>query len=138
VSNPQRNEIIELYRASGGDISKVAKELGVRPSDIRREITPAAPVATDLIEDHHPQPARDNNGFYALGRVNLRKYIVSKRHALGLWPEADRKTLAQARQDYDAGTHVMVQGRDGSWIIQYVWKRSKPVPPINWFYGAYA
>lgn len=140
MSNPtQRSKIVELYRQFGGDIHKVARELGVRAHDIRRELTPNMPVADVVGEDEDVEgPSTGADGRLELGRASLRPFIVSYRHAHAGWPEKDRKALARARQAYDAGTHIMIQGRDGIWIIQYLWKRERVRPPINWFYGAFA
>ena len=73
-----------------------------------------------------PDAAASVNPKYAnfrFGKVRLRLFVVSMRDATascGAWPYDDRRALEAARQAYNAGTHDMVQGRDGEVIIQYL------------------
>lgn len=134
MDNPvSHSEARRLYQKYGGDLRKVAREMGVKAHELTRALTSA--VTRSEYVDDSPQPEMDRRGFPVLGPEGLRPFIVSRRHATGQWPSADRKLLLAARQKYDDGTHIMVQGRDGCWIIQYLWARQRPIAPPNWFFG---
>lgn len=130
----RKTEIQQAYRRHGGNIHAVARELGISLTECRSAF-PQTPVVVRAFPDDTPRPSLDARGHLAVGRERLRPHIVSVRHAYAGWPEDDRQALQQARQRYDAGTHIMIQGRDGQWIIQYLLKRRKPIPPFNYFYG---
>lgn len=137
MNNPQSQaNIREAYKRCGGNINLVARELGISPSEIRAAF-PTTAVVVRHFPDEGPRPQRDARGLLAVGRENLRPFIISVRHAYAAWPEEDRNVLQRARQSYDAGTHLMVQGRDGPWIIQYAWKRNRAVTPFTYFYGGF-
>lgn len=119
------------YRKHGGNLTLVAKELGIS-ADVCRQAFPQT-LAGREVED--PHPGFDKNGEPAVGRKSMRRHIISVRHCQANWPERDRAVITRSRRQYDAGTHVMTQGRDGQWIIQYAYKRRKPIAPFNYFYG---
>lgn len=122
------------YRKHGGNLSLVAKELGIS-ADACRQAFPQSPLNRD-VED--PTPGVDAQGQPAVGRKSMRRHIVSVRHCQSSWPDRDRPAITRARRQYDAGTHIMTQGRDGQWIIQYCYKRRKVIAPFNYFYGHFA
>lgn len=133
MSNPERNQQIrEAYRRHGGNIQKVARELGLTINDCRQAF-PTQPVVVRSFPDEGPRPDKKT-----VGNAHLRPFIISIRHAHAPWPEEDRQALQRAKERFDAGTHIMVQGRDGPWIIQYCWKRLKAVAPVPYFYGVFA
>lgn len=125
----------ESYTRNNGNLNLVARELGISADECRRAF-PQSAVSVREVDD--PQPGKDQHGRPNVGRKAMRDHIVSVRHALAPWPEADRSTIVRARRKYDAGTHYMATGRDGNWIILYSWKRRKAVPPRSYFYGAFA
>lgn len=136
MSNPQQTDRIrELYRKTGGDIRKVAKELGLKLHDVSRAINAGVAVIRSEVQDETQRPTRNEKGQPMLGNPNLRPFIVSYRHCMGQWPNEDRKAIVTARKQYDAGTHIVTQGRDGAWIVLYCWRRERPIPPLNYFYG---
>ena len=66
---------------------------------------------------------------FAVGRQELRKYIVAVKNASSVWPLRFRLAIDRAIRLYSDGTHEMCQGREGSLIIQYLIPRKRPVPP---------
>ena len=74
------------------------------------------------------------NAIPELGRPSLQQFIVAYRHAERGWPKQFDDELDYARQRYDAGTHIMCQGRDGDYIIQYLIPRTGKPKPHNWFH----
>lgn len=134
MDNPQRNnDIRESYRRHGGNLSKVAKELNLTLNACRQAFPTTPVVMVKPFDDDVLQPDRNT-----LGRPHLREFIVSVRHCHTNWPEEDRAALQKARQHFDAGTHQMVQGRDGQWIIQYCWPKTQPTTPDPYFYGVFS
>lgn len=71
-----------------------------------------------------------------VGRPSFRPFIVATRPLTGAWPYEASKVIEKAREGYDAGTHMMCQGRDNRacCIILYSWKRKHPVEPMNYFF----
>ncbi len=102
--NPE--ELQRLHEEYGGDVSKIAAELG-----LQYDTTVATAPKTRQRRLQRPDD---------LGRESLRKYIISARHAsFSTWPSQDWDKIETARAGYEAGTHEMVQGRDRDWFIQY-------------------
>lgn len=65
------------------------------------------------------------------GPPNLRQYAVAKKKVLEPWDNYD-PSIVLARKNYNAGTHDMFTGRDGSWLILY--SRPRAVPVIREIY----
>ena len=130
------NKVREAYRANGGNLAQVAKDLGLSITDCRQAF-PQTALVTRSFDDEGPMPGRDDEGNYEVGRKALRSKIVALRHCTGWWREEDRQAINMARKRYDAGTHFLTTGRDGQWIILYSWKRRKAVTPQPYFYGVF-
>ena len=76
---------------------------------------------------------------FNVGRPELRQYAIAIRRAFEFWPAEYDDAIAAARLAYDAGTHVMCQGRDGPYIIQYLIPRQKRLEPgPAWFVEPWA
>lgn len=102
--------------------SKVAKLLGV---DIRDVL----PIADRLSEA--PRVSREEQ-FDGMGKPSLSQHAVARKKAWEVWDNAD-PAVAQAREDYEAGTHNMLTGRDGDWFILYSVPQRKVTPRPNYF-----
>lgn len=102
--------------------SKVAKNLGL---DIRLIL----PIADEL--SAAPRVVRSEQ-FDGMGRPELAPYIVGRKKAWDRWDNQD-PLIAQARADYEAGTHDMITGRDGDWLILYSIPVLKKKPRPNYF-----
>ena len=100
------HEIQKLHEEYGGDVSKVAAALGL-PAD--------APVSAA------PKTrARRQERPSDLGNPNLRRHVISARNAsFSTWPAQDQSKIQTARDNYEAGTHEMCQGRDRDWFVLY-------------------
>ena len=72
-----------------------------------------------------------------VGRPSLRRFIIATKRLTGSWPSSATKVISEARQKYDAGTHIMCSGvcRKTGVTILYSWIRRRPVGPINYFYS---
>lgn len=53
------------------------------------------------------------------GRPELEQFFVAKRRAMDRGWENNDAPILRARAQYEAGTHEMITGRDGSWLILY-------------------
>lgn len=102
--------------------SKVSRKLGI---DIRF-ILPIADEESAYLKSGHEER------FGGLGRPELQSFIVGRKKAMEVWDNTD-PLIAQARSDYEAGTHDMVSGRDGAWIILYSIPRDTVTPRPNYF-----
>lgn len=110
------NALREELKATNGRLTKAARNLNfdVRAAHLRL----GAGGSTPTIQK---------------GREELRKYAIAYRPATGEWPRVFKEALADARRKFDAGTHEMVQGRDGHYIIQYLIPRLVPTKPRRFF-----
>lgn len=66
-----------------------------------------------------PEPTLDE-----LALPRLRRFAVAKCRCGLDWPQDDPINVARRR--YDAGTHEMVQSRNGSWVVLYSIPRKRP------------
>jgi hypothetical protein len=63
-----------------------------------------------------------------LGQPRLREHLIARRHNLlgpTNWKLLKSITLDEAREQFKAGTHLMVQARDGDWTLQYLIPRKE-------------
>jgi hypothetical protein len=108
---PELNKTAEeLLADAGGDLSKVAADLGIGqiPSDFHA-INPFP------LRYSRRQPPAD------LGRPEMRQYTISIRHADSpTWPVIDQTKIEAARAKYEAGTHEICQGRDRNFFSLYL------------------
>lgn len=125
----QREKIADLYRKHGGDRNAVARELGISVGTVG-ELTDRVHVplmGVTYIDDCWPRPA-------TLGRPRLRQYMISSRHVSEIgWPRKDRGAIEAARASYDAGTHELCQGREGSFMVLYSIPRRKRDRRVKYF-----
>lgn len=115
-------EILAEYRRLKSPF-KVATALGLEVGVVWNVI--------DQNEDQL-QPYAERNGGY--GRPELAPFMVARRNVNSrtTWDNED-PAIAQARADYEAGTHEMTTGRDGAWLILYSIPRRKRDPRPDYF-----
>lgn len=107
--------VLDIYRRHGGDLTKVAAEMGLSYSDF--VAGPGAALAPPPPPAPRRRPPPDDLGATL---APDRKYIVSRRHAENPhWPKEDQTKIEKARANYEAGTHEMITGRDREWFILY-------------------
>jgi hypothetical protein len=78
------------------------------------------------------EPAYPAVSVDGLGQQRLRTHLIARRsNLLGSpdWQLLGSTSLDQARERYEAGTHLMVQARDGDWTLQYLLPRKHPRRP---------
>ncbi len=102
-----RDEIIAELRKVRAP-AKVARNLGV---DIR-EVLKVADEIGGATRATRPEQFDGN------GRPELLEFFVARKRAHVAWDNTIPE-IAAARAAYEAGTHDMVTGRDGDWLILY-------------------
>lgn len=116
-------ELKQLYDECGGDPVKLAAKLGISLQEVAARATAAPSI-----------PVRRRAPPADLGQPYYRKHIVSIRHCeTPVWPSADMEKINRARNDYEAGTHEMCQGRDRNWFVLYSIPRKKRCGPRKFF-----
>lgn len=101
---------------------KVARKLGI---DIRHIL----PIADEEAQYFNAAYEQKYDGW---GRPELQQFAVGRKLASTPWDNED-PAIAKAREDYEAGTHDMINGRDGAWIILYSIPQKKVTPRPNYF-----
>lgn len=77
-------------------------------------------------EDNHPRTVREEV-YGGLGRPELQQFTVGRKRAWEAWNN-EEPAIAEARSQYEKGTHEMVTGRDGDWLILYAIPRKHRDP----------
>lgn len=109
-------EVLRCYRRLRSPY-KVARELGYSPVVVWQIIEQNADTLTLPVERWAGQ-----------GRPELAPYLVARMKPGGSsWDNTDPK-IAEARARYEAGTHTLVTGRDGRWLLLYSIPLRKPQP----------
>lgn len=102
--------------------AKVARNLGV---DIR--------IVLQVVDDSggfaNVSRAEVHGGY---GRQELRQFFVARKRAYQPWDNSTPE-IAAAREAYEAGTHDMATGRDGAWLILYLFPRNTVTPRPGYF-----
>jgi hypothetical protein len=101
--------------------TKVAKNLGYSIRDV-------LPIIDEYVGNRTVREEK----FGGFGPEHMRKYIVGRKAVVGVWNNNDPQ-IAQARLDFEAGTHTMTTGRDGDWLLLYSIPLRKRDPKIGYF-----
>lgn len=126
IQSPE--QLKAIYDECDGNLELVAEKLGMSFSDFR------ASTALSLVPAPRQESPSRRAPPDALGNPNLRKYIISIRHAEhSTWPKKNQRAIEDARLAYEAGTHTMCQGRDRDWFIQYLIPLRVRVAPRQFF-----
>lgn len=118
------DEIVSELKAPRAHPIKIATKLGVPTALVR------------FVFNEIPQPGSSftTHSEDGWGRKELRDFIVARKLAYQEWPEEYSKMFEKLREQYDEGDIEMAQGRDGNFVIQYVFPRSKKAKRDNaWF-----
>jgi len=115
-------EILEEY-AKHHSLFKTARKLGVDVSYVS-QVVEAAPsqVAPDLSQCR----------FEGNGDPEKEAYLVGRMLATEVWDNSI-PAVAEARGNFEAGTHDLATGRDGPYILLYSFPRAVKQPRPNYF-----
>ena len=125
VTPEVEQEILADYNRNPRRFSpfRVAKAAGVPIQDVM-----------SVVERSQDRFARRTIRYDGFGSPSLKPYIVGRRQAMSSgWDNEDEK-IADARGKFEAGTHILVTGRDGPWLLLYcIPRRRGPDPKPNYF-----
>ena len=105
-------------------VFKTAKKLGLD------NIEYVANVVKGM--DKQPKPDTSTCEFEGFGDPEKKSFLVARSLATEVWDNG-RPEVANARSKYEEGTHIMATGRDGPWILLYLFPRMVKEPRPNYF-----
>lgn len=108
-------EITAELKIARANPVRIAAKLGV-PASLVRYIYNELPQPGSVFTTH------SEDGW---GRPELRDFIVTRKLAHSEWADEDKVVFERLRDRYDAGEIELAQGRDGNFVIQYAFVRSK-------------
>jgi hypothetical protein len=130
--NKQQNEnalILEELKATGGNISKVARSLGIDYFALKSKFPNTHPPIGTFKSANGPEPV----DIRVLGRPGFEQYVIAVKRAGSFWPSKYKDVIAEARARFDAGTHEMFQTPNSGWVVQYLIPRRHPTARRSFF-----
>jgi hypothetical protein len=122
------NELIEEEtRAAHGNLSRVARALGIPYQELVSRLNRPEPAP------QHFLPAEEPADIRMLGRPGFERFVIAVKRAGRHWPDKYEGVLEDARRKYDAGTHEMFQAPNDGWVVQYLIPRRSPTAPRRFF-----
>lgn len=123
----QNTQILEEIKNAGGNISMVARALGLDYHALKSRFPQEQnPIKT-------PQGPEPSN-IKTLGRSDIAQFVIAIKKPGQGWPEKYDTVIADARKKFDAGTHEMFQSRhEDGWVIQYLIPYLIPRPRRTFF-----
>ena len=113
------NDIKEEFQKHQS-LFKTAKQLGVNVDYVHN-------IVKDLVVEK--KPVGESTVWDGYGDPEKRKYLVARSRASGSWDNTLEEVI-EARKKYEAGTHLMALGRDGPYLLMYLFpamiKKPKP------------
>lgn len=86
-------------------------------------------VESQVIEE---KPDTSTCHWEGFGDPDKKRYLVARNLAKNSWDNG-RPEVADARAKFEAGTHTLAIGRDGPWLLMYVFPLAVPKPRPNYF-----
>lgn len=107
-----------------GSVLKACRSLGIK------NVEYVADIQAKMAKDTKPELARcDYDGF---GRPDIRENLVARNLATESWDNS-RPEVADARDKFEAGTHNLLTGRDGPYILLYAFPQPVVTPRPDYF-----
>lgn len=102
---------------------RTASALGVSTAEVIEEV--------EKLTENQTSGQQKHDGY---GHPDMQKHLVARRRAMAAgWDNKDPK-IAAARAAFEAGTHMMVTGRDGAFLLLYsIPRKGKPAPAPRYF-----
>lgn len=101
-------EVLRVYRKTRNSPFKTSRICAVPVADVFA-----------IVDQYKDKVESAQERYGGEGRPELYPFTVARRKAnVPGWDNTDRE-IAIARANYEAGTHEMVTGRDGAWLILY-------------------
>ena len=118
------DEDIRAEFAKHHSLFKTARKLGIN------NIEYVSQVVKDMSQDEKPDTSTcEYDGF---GDPDKRRFLVARSLAKDTWDNG-RPEVAEARQKFEEGTHLMATGRDGPWLLLYLFPQAIKTPRPNYF-----
>ena len=114
---PEQRQEIERALIKLRSPSKVMRATGYDLRDI-------LPIHDEISERPRIMREEQHGGY---GRPELRDCLVARKRAHESWDNTS-PDIAEARANYEAGTHDMCTGRDGDWLLLYSIPQKKVTP----------
>lgn len=99
-----------------------------RRFDVKLEYV-AEVVKTSVEEEKPDLSSCEHEGF---GEPDKRRYLVARSLAKKSWDNRVPE-VSDARAKFEAGTHIMALGRDGPYLLMYLFPRAVAKPRPNYF-----
>lgn len=115
------DEVIQAYKRLKSPF-RVAKLLSL---DVKQ--------VWNVIEENPELIAAVPSRFGGDGRPELLPYLAARRKVSDFGWDNNSADILQARADYEAGTHNMVTGRDGNWLLMYMIPQKRVTPRPEYF-----
>lgn len=112
--NLEQELFAEEMKRTGGNISKVARHLGLDYYALREQARKDAGL--DFVRATEPEP----EDIRTLGRPGFRVFVIAVKPKGSAWPAKYADVINEARRKFDAGTHDMYQTSNGGWVVQYL------------------
>jgi len=110
--------------AKHGSVFKTCRHLGID------NVEYVSNIANDMKKDIKPDLSGCSHDGY--GKPSLRENLVARSLASEVW-DNERPEVADARAKYEAGTHDMATGRDGPYVLLYLFARGVKSPRPDYF-----
>ncbi len=113
-NNLEESLIAEAMKESGGNVSAVARRLGLNYYALRERQMPEYNLTFPRASTPEPEDIR------TLGKSGLERYVIAVKPRGTGWPVKYKTTIEDARKKFDAGTHDMYQTNFQGWVVQYL------------------
>lgn len=123
MSEKLKEEVIAEFKKHGS-IFKTARRLGIDNVDFVADAVKGVEV--------DDTPDTSTCEFEGFGDPNKRQYLVARGLATEVWDNS-LPEIAEAREKFEAGTHEMATGRDGPWVLLYLFPRVVKQPRPGYF-----
>ena len=120
--------IDEELRATGGNISRVSRVLGIDYFALKNRL-----AGIQSLQTFKPAMGPEPSDIRVLGRKGYETFVIAIKRAGGPWPEKYQSIIDQARVNFDAGTYEMFQTPNNGWVVLYSIPRLKPTEPPRVF-----
>lgn len=110
--------------AKHGSVFKTCRQLGID------NVQYVSDIANEMKAQESPDlSACEFEGF---GDPEKKNFLVARSLAVEVWDNS-RPEVADAREKFEAGTHNMLTGRDGPYVLLYLFPRAVKEPRPGYF-----
>lgn len=122
MDNLERDVREELSKH--GSVFKTCRKLGID------NVQYVQGIANDMAKEESPDLS--DCEFEGFGDPAKKQYLVARSLATEVWDNG-RPEVADARTKFEEGTHIMATGRDGPYVLLYLFPRAVKDPKPGYF-----